>query len=182
MFDSKLKPVSLYVEQGRELVHANTKSAKGNFHMKPNGIFYISAGNAAVAETQAFLKQRPQADLATQSGPMLVMDGRLHPVLSGAARRSNCVLVLAYVQMAKSYSPSLKTQSHLTASHAYSAMGRNALMRCFLTGAVLRAYSCRHSIVPEISCRSALCWLYSKQIEPHQGNSGRCALTVGLSA
>ena len=79
MFDSKLKPVGLYVEQGRELVHANTKSAKGNFHMKPNGIFYISAGNAAVAETQAFLKQRPQADLATQSGPMLVMDGRLHP-------------------------------------------------------------------------------------------------------
>jgi uncharacterized protein YigE (DUF2233 family) len=79
MFDSNLKPVGLYVEQGKELVHANTKSAKGNFHMKPNGIFYISAGTAAVAETQAFLKQRPQADLATQSGPMLVTDGRLHP-------------------------------------------------------------------------------------------------------
>jgi uncharacterized protein YigE (DUF2233 family) len=61
MFDSNLKPVGLYVEQGQELVHANTKSAKGNFHMKPNGIFYISAGNAAVAETRAFLKQRPQA-------------------------------------------------------------------------------------------------------------------------
>src|SRR5262249_12701323 len=51
MFDSKLKPVGLYVQQGRELVHANTKSAKGNFHMKPNGILYISDGNAAVAET-----------------------------------------------------------------------------------------------------------------------------------
>jgi uncharacterized protein YigE (DUF2233 family) len=79
MFDSNLKPVGLYVEQGRELVHANTKSGRGNFHMKPNGIFYISADKAAVAETQAFLKQRPQADLATQSGPMLVVDGRLHP-------------------------------------------------------------------------------------------------------
>jgi uncharacterized protein YigE (DUF2233 family) len=79
MFDSTLKPVGLYVEQGRELAHVNTKSGKGNFHMKPNGIFYISAGKAAVAETQVFLKQRPQADLATQSGPMLVMDGRLHP-------------------------------------------------------------------------------------------------------
>ena len=56
MFDSSLKPVGLYVEQGHELVHANTKSGKGNFHMKPNGIFYISAGKAAVAETQAFLK------------------------------------------------------------------------------------------------------------------------------
>jgi uncharacterized protein YigE (DUF2233 family) len=79
MFDSNLKPVGLYVEQGRELVHANTKSGRGNFHMMPNGIFYISADRAAVAETQAFLKQRPQADLATQSGPMLVIDGRLHP-------------------------------------------------------------------------------------------------------
>jgi uncharacterized protein YigE (DUF2233 family) len=79
MFDSNLKPVGLYVEQGEELVHANTKSAKGNFHMKPNGIFYTSAGNAVVAETQAFLKERPHADLATQSGPMLVMNGRLHP-------------------------------------------------------------------------------------------------------
>jgi uncharacterized protein YigE (DUF2233 family) len=79
MFDANLKPVGLYVEQGRELVHANIKSGRGNFHMKPNGIFYISGHGAAVAETQAFLKQRPQADLATQSGPMLVIDGRLHP-------------------------------------------------------------------------------------------------------
>jgi uncharacterized protein YigE (DUF2233 family) len=79
MFDPALKPVGLYVDQGRELVHVNTRSGHGNFHMKPNGIFYIAAGRAAVAETQAFLKQRPQADLATQSGPMLVINGRLHP-------------------------------------------------------------------------------------------------------
>ena len=79
MFDPDLKPVGLYVEQGRELVQANTRSGYGNFHMKPNGIFYISVDRAAVAETRAFLKQRPQADLATQSGPMLVMNGRVHP-------------------------------------------------------------------------------------------------------
>ena len=36
-------------------------------------------GMATVAETRAFLKQRPHADLATQSGPMLVINGRLHP-------------------------------------------------------------------------------------------------------
>jgi uncharacterized protein YigE (DUF2233 family) len=47
--------------------------------MKPNVVFYISADRAAVAETRLFLKQRPQADLATQSGPMLVINGRLHP-------------------------------------------------------------------------------------------------------
>ena len=79
MFDPALKPVGLYVEQGRELVPANARAGYGNFHMKPNGIFYIAAGRAVVAETQAFLKQRPQADLATQSGPMLVINRRLHP-------------------------------------------------------------------------------------------------------
>lgn len=79
MFNPALKPVGLYVEQGRELVHANTRSGYGNFHMKPNGVFYISGDRAAVAETRAFLKERPQTDLATQSGPMLVINGRLHP-------------------------------------------------------------------------------------------------------
>ena len=79
MFDPALKPVGLYVEQGRELVHVTTRSGYGNFHMKPNGVFYISGDRAVVAETGAFLKQRPQADLATQSGPMLVINGRLHP-------------------------------------------------------------------------------------------------------
>jgi uncharacterized protein YigE (DUF2233 family) len=79
MFDPALKPVGLYVEQGRELVHVNTLSGYGNFHMKPNGIFFVSGDKAAVAETGAFLKQRPRTDLATQSGPMLVINGRVHP-------------------------------------------------------------------------------------------------------
>jgi uncharacterized protein YigE (DUF2233 family) len=79
MFDPALKPVGLYVEQGRELVHVNTLSGYGNFHMKPNGIFFVSGDKAAVAETGAFLKQQPRTDLATQSGPMLVMNGRVHP-------------------------------------------------------------------------------------------------------
>jgi hypothetical protein len=78
---------------------------------------------------------------------------------------------LAYVRMAKSYSPSLRNQCHLRASHVYSAMGRSVLMRCFLTGAVLRAFTRRHSIASAMSCRSALCWPYSKQIETHLGNN-----------
>ena len=79
MFDSALKPVGLYIEQGRELVGANTRSGYGNFHMKPNGVFFIAGDAAGVLETGAYLRQRPHADLATQSGPMLVIDGRIHP-------------------------------------------------------------------------------------------------------
>ena len=82
MFDPALKPVGLYVEQGRELVHVSTKSGYGNFHMKPNGVFYVTGDGAAVAETRAFLKQRPRTALATQSGPMLVSAGVIHPGLN----------------------------------------------------------------------------------------------------
>jgi uncharacterized protein YigE (DUF2233 family) len=54
--------------------------------MKPNGIFYISGDRAAVVETRAFLKHRPKADLASQSGPMLVINGRLHPRFDRSSR------------------------------------------------------------------------------------------------
>src|ERR1700693_1620174 len=79
MFDPAYKPVGLYVENGRELVRANTRSGWGNFHMKPNGIFYVAGEKAGVLETGAYLKQPLPPDIATQSGPMLVINGRLHP-------------------------------------------------------------------------------------------------------
>jgi len=79
MYHPDYRPVGLYVENGRELVRANTKAGPGNFHMRPNGVLYVSAESAGVLETGSFLKQKPRADFATQSGPMLVINGRLHP-------------------------------------------------------------------------------------------------------
>lgn len=84
MFHPDYRPVGLYVENGRELMRANTKSGPGNFHLKPNGIFYAGDAEAGVMETQAFLKKRPEALFATQSGPMLVIDGKLHPRIAKA--------------------------------------------------------------------------------------------------
>jgi uncharacterized protein YigE (DUF2233 family) len=75
----------LYVEHGRELVRANTKSGYGNFHMKPNGVFYVTGDTAGVLETGAYLKRRPATFFATQSGPMLVINGRLHPKFDRAS-------------------------------------------------------------------------------------------------
>jgi uncharacterized protein YigE (DUF2233 family) len=79
MFLPDYRPAGLYIENGRELVRANTNPGPGNFHMKPNGIFYVAGETAGVAETGAFLRHKPRADFATQSGPMLVINGRLHP-------------------------------------------------------------------------------------------------------
>lgn len=79
MYHAELNPVGLYVEKGREMVKASTTSGPGNFHMKPNGVFFITNGKAGVLETGQFLRRNIKADLATQSGPMLVINNRLHP-------------------------------------------------------------------------------------------------------
>lgn len=79
MYQSDQSPLGLYIENGRELVRANTAVAVGNFYIKPNGIFYVSGDNAAILETRHFLQQRPHSDIATQSGPMLVINGATNP-------------------------------------------------------------------------------------------------------
>lgn len=82
MYDPDLSPVGLYVENGRQLKAANTRDGEGNFHLKPNGVFFVARGQAGILETEAYLRRRPPAELATQSGPMLVIDGALHPQFS----------------------------------------------------------------------------------------------------
>ena len=82
MYDPDLSPVGLFVEDGRQLKAANTAAGPGNFHLKPNGVFYVQDGKAGVAETGAFLKRRLRPSLATQSGPMLLIDGKPHPKFS----------------------------------------------------------------------------------------------------
>ncbi|RVU20187.1 phosphodiester glycosidase family protein [Methylobacterium oryzihabitans] len=82
MYDSAQGPVGLYVEDGRELKGASTADGPGNFHLKPNGVFYVAGDRAGVLETGRYLKARPKAEFATQSGPMLVIAGRIHPKIS----------------------------------------------------------------------------------------------------
>lgn len=79
MFDDRQAPVGLLIEKGVELHGANTRSGPGNFHLKPNGVFYVGAEGAGVMETTRFVALHPPADYATQSGPMLVIEGHVHP-------------------------------------------------------------------------------------------------------
>jgi uncharacterized protein YigE (DUF2233 family) len=85
MYESDFRPVGLYIENGRELVAANTARLAGppsqipNFYKRPNGIFYIGDGKAGILDTRRFLASRPKARFATQSGPMLVIDRKIHP-------------------------------------------------------------------------------------------------------
>jgi uncharacterized protein YigE (DUF2233 family) len=80
MFEADLSPVGLFIEEGKQKHKADTRDGASNFHLKPNGVFYIGeGGGAGVMETTRFLSAGPIARYATQSGPMLVIDGRIHP-------------------------------------------------------------------------------------------------------
>lgn len=79
MYREDHMPVGLYIEGGRVVGRANTRPGPGNFHMKPNGVFWIDGGRAGVTETARFLSSKLRPAYATQSGPMLVIGGRINP-------------------------------------------------------------------------------------------------------
>lgn len=80
MFDQGGKPIGYYVERGERLKELNRADGEGNFHMKPNGVFFGTGGKWEVRAADDFyanVGDRPQ--FGTQSGPMLVIEGKLHP-------------------------------------------------------------------------------------------------------
>jgi len=80
MYHPDRRPVGLYVQDGIEVTRALTGASPGNFGMLPNGVFCIGAdGRYAVIESRSFVQTRPDCRHASQSGPMLVIDGALHP-------------------------------------------------------------------------------------------------------
>ena len=80
MYHRDLAPVGLYVENGVEVSKLVTRAGPGNFGLLPNGVFCIDDG-FRVIESRVFRKERPDCRYATQSGPMLVIGGKLHPKL-----------------------------------------------------------------------------------------------------
>jgi uncharacterized protein YigE (DUF2233 family) len=80
MYHRDLAPVGLYVEDGVQVSKLVTRDGPGNFGLLPNGVFCIG-DDFRVVESRAFKEERQDCRYATQSGPMLVIDGQLHPKL-----------------------------------------------------------------------------------------------------
>lgn len=81
MYTQTSSPLGLYIENGVQHTPLNTRSASGNFYLKPNGVFYIARNNTAHIVTTPNMDDYAlqQAKFATQSGPMLLVDGDIHP-------------------------------------------------------------------------------------------------------
>lgn len=78
MFHDDRRPVGLYLENGEQHARIVTREGPGNFGMLPNGVFCIAQNQFAVVESRQFDATQPDCLFATQSGPMLVIDGQLH--------------------------------------------------------------------------------------------------------
>ncbi len=141
MYQEDLTPAGLYVEDGKLLHPADVRDGTSNFRLKPNGIFWIGEHSAGVMETSRYLANPPPAKYATQSGPMLVIDGRIHPKIlpSGvSAKRRNGVCVRDGARLALAISEAPVT------FHAFARLFRDRLAcadALFLDGAISSLYA-----------------------------------------
>ena len=79
MYHTDRSPVGLYVEEGETEREIVTNAGPGNFGLLPNGVLCLTEDSARVIESRLFDADPPSCTYATQSGPMLVIDGDLHP-------------------------------------------------------------------------------------------------------
>jgi len=80
MYHADHSPVGLLVADGIELSPLNLSPGKGNFFLRPNGVFLVSDDGAQVVESSAYPALAGKVRLATQSGPMLVTNGVINPL------------------------------------------------------------------------------------------------------
>lgn len=77
-------PKGLFIQRQKQISPLDTTSGSGpgNFYLKPNGVFYLTAsGQAGICATKQF-RAAPRVAYATQSGPLLVIDGQPNPLFT----------------------------------------------------------------------------------------------------
>lgn len=79
IFESDFSPTGLLVANGKKVQNINLKKGSGNFYLQPNGIFYISKnGKTKILESNDFNEKSPKVKHAIQSGPLLLLDGKIN--------------------------------------------------------------------------------------------------------
>lgn len=96
IYEPGLRPSGLHVADGKVIVPLNEKGPPPktspsdptpNFYLLPNGVFYLDAkGKAAVRSTPFFARSGEKPQLATQSGPLLLAAGKIHPAFNEPSR------------------------------------------------------------------------------------------------
>ncbi|MFG0637434.1 phosphodiester glycosidase family protein [Acinetobacter soli] len=78
MYHRDREPVGLYIEANQQRTALNTQDGYGNFFLQPNGVLAWNDREAIIKSTSEFTKRAFHTKYATQSGPMLVINGNIH--------------------------------------------------------------------------------------------------------
>lgn len=103
MYSTTYTPVGLYIEEGKQYsAIRRCTTAKANFCLQPQGVFYVrSDGRAGISTVQSFSPKGVR--YATQSAPIVVQNGKMNPRLpkglqlirNGVGIRKDGTVVLA---------------------------------------------------------------------------------------
>lgn len=86
LFEDDGAPCGLLVIGGKALRPLNLRDGEGNFYLKPNGVFYIDAKGAHIVSSETYAHAAPSAQLAIQSGPLLLEKARIHPAFNPTSK------------------------------------------------------------------------------------------------
>ena len=89
MYMQDLRPLGLFIQNGKTQKSINKSDGNGNFYLKPNGIFYITTDNIPFVCTTADFADNGKIKYATQSGPMLIIDGQIHSAFKEGSTNLN---------------------------------------------------------------------------------------------
>lgn len=79
MYNKDCSPQGLFIQRNKKLADLDTANGIGNFYLMPNGVFYISLDDIPhICQTKNF-RDNGRIKYATQSGPMLLIEGNIHP-------------------------------------------------------------------------------------------------------
>ncbi len=139
MYTQDQTPLGLYIEKGKELHPLNTQTGSGNFYLKPNGVFSIDKRKEAkLCSTDQFIADK-DVYFATQSGPMLLVNGQFHPAFKEGSTNLNIRNGVGLINKHKVVlAMSKEAVNFYDFARFFKAMGcKNAL---YLDGFVSRTY------------------------------------------
>ena len=141
MYHRDLAPVGLFVAGGQEIAPLVTRDGPGNFGLLPNGVFCIAEGYRVI-ESRSFAVEKPMCAYATQSGPMLVIKGKLHPRF---LKNSDSLNIRNGVGVSRDGSRAIFVISNAAVNfHSFARFFRDALGvsdALYLDGSISRLYA-----------------------------------------
>ena len=91
MYRKDNSPQGLFIDIQKTIMPLDTTNGNGNgnFYLKPNGVFYITVDNLPIICNTTNFIDNGKVKYATQSGPMLVIDGKIHSAFKAGSTNLN---------------------------------------------------------------------------------------------